>query len=233
MCQTCERMNIPDKKLNKIHRIFPPYSLQEQPTRKEHILSKLISSIIVHCPRANYHNYLPGGAKSPRRILTRACPESALQNLENFISARARNTRLEVRVSLHAYYCVSNSSTKEEEHRHSTIRATSLPVKFDAKIQDARETPYSFAVLCAKKKMTRTIHESRRSLIVINWQDVERLLCLHIPGDNRGISGSRVNPPFSPYSHLASARSPSAVFVHIESITHFLPAFTLPPVSLR
>lgn len=123
-----------------------------QPTRKEHNkycqswfpqLSCIVSDrIIIIISR--------GGAKSPGRILTRACPESTLQNLENFISARARNTRLEVRVSL-CVLLIFRLPTKKK-HRHSTIRATSLSVKFDAKIQDAREIPRPFAVLCAKKK---------------------------------------------------------------------------------
>lgn len=150
--------------------VFPPYSLQEHRTtdaeRAQQILSKLISSIIVHCPRPNYYNYLPGGAKSPRRILTRACPESTLQNLENFISARVPNTRLEVRVSL-CVLLIFRFPTKEEEHRHSTIRATSLSVKFDAKTQDARKIPHPFAVLCARKK-NGAVYVSRRSLIVID-----------------------------------------------------------------
>lgn len=187
-------MNIPDKRfiVNEIQGISALLAARASyAERVQRILSKLISSIIVHCLRPNYHNYFPDSANSPGRILTRACQESTLQNLENFISARACNTRLEVRISL-AYFWFSDFRLRKNI-RHSTIRATSLSVKFDAKIQDARAIQRSFAVLCArkkKKKITRSVHESREAKVSSSSIDrtVERLLCLHVSGGNRGIS---------------------------------------------
>lgn len=119
--------------------------------RAQQILSKLISSIIVHCSRPNYHNYLLGGTKSPRRILTRACPESMLQNLENFISARACNTRLEVRVSL-CVLLIFRLPTKEE-HRHSTIRANFIVREIRCQNpRRERDSEFFCGSLCEKKK---------------------------------------------------------------------------------
>lgn len=153
----------------------------------------------------------------PGRILSRACPESTLQNLENFISARARNTRPGVGVFPRVLLIFR---LKEEEHRHSAIRATSLSVKFDAETQDARKIPHPFAVFfCERKKMARPSVRNRRSLIVVDWQSP----VFTRPRGQSGYQWLESQPPPLPSSSRFDAFT-LTVFVHIESTTRFPPS---------
>lgn len=87
------------------------------------------------------------------------------------------------------------------------------------------------------RKKWRSWLERRQSLIVIDWQDVERLLCLHVPGDTVEYHDLRATPP--PLGHLASARFTLGRFcAYWMCNTFFFPLLSCPqrarhPVSRR
>lgn len=161
--------------------------------------------------QSDYHNYFPGDGKVTSKDIIPHVPRIYVVKFrELYIRLSAQREWKRVGVTFPPYFRFSPGERKTSAFGSTT----SLSVKFDAEIQDAKGSCAPFMALWARK--TGAVQDSSSS--------IDRTLSVScVYTFPRGQSRYRATPR----THLASVRSPSVVFVHIENITRFL----LPPLS--